>query len=33
MSERFAVYADYHAVLPSGNLFEQTVSAGLSYRF
>jgi fibronectin-binding autotransporter adhesin len=33
MSERLALYADYHAVLPTGNLFEQTVSAGLSYRF
>ncbi|HZB90496.1 MAG TPA: autotransporter domain-containing protein, partial [Stellaceae bacterium] len=33
MSGRLSLYADYHAVLPTGNLFEQTVSAGLSYRF
>lgn len=33
MSDRLALYADYHATLPTGNLFEQTVSAGLRYRF
>jgi fibronectin-binding autotransporter adhesin len=33
ISDRLAFYADYHAVLPTGNLFQQTVSAGLSYKF
>jgi outer membrane autotransporter protein len=33
MTDRLALYADYHAVLPTGNLFEQTVSAGLRYKF
>ncbi|HVA12222.1 MAG TPA: autotransporter domain-containing protein, partial [Stellaceae bacterium] len=33
MSDRLALFAAYHATLPTGNLLEQTVSAGLSYRF
>jgi outer membrane autotransporter protein len=33
LSERFAFYADYHATVPTGNLFQQVVSLGLSYRF
>jgi fibronectin-binding autotransporter adhesin len=33
MTDRLALYADYHATLPTGNLLEQTVGAGLSYRF
>ena len=32
-SERLAFYLDYHATLPTGNLFSQTVSAGLRLRF
>jgi len=33
LSDRLALYADYHATLPTGNLFQQTVEAGLRYRF
>lgn len=33
MSDRFALYADYQTVLPTGNLFQQTVSGGFQYRF
>jgi len=33
MSDRLALYADYHATLPTGNLFSQTVEAGFRYRF
>jgi len=33
MSERLAFFADYHATLPTGNFWQQTVSAGFSYKF
>jgi fibronectin-binding autotransporter adhesin len=33
VGERLALYADYRAVLPTGNLFQQTVSAGLRVIF
>jgi outer membrane autotransporter protein len=33
MSDRLALYADYRATLPTGNIFSQTVEAGLLVRF
>ena len=33
MNDRLALYADYQVVPPTGNLFQQTVSAGFRYRF
>jgi fibronectin-binding autotransporter adhesin len=33
LSERLGLFAAYHASLPLGNLFGQTVEAGLRYRF
>ena len=33
MSDRLALAARYSAVLPTGNLFAQTVEAGLTYKF
>jgi hypothetical protein len=33
MSDRLALYADYHATLPTGNTFAQTVEAGLRLKF
>jgi hypothetical protein len=33
MTDRLAFFVDYHATLPTGNFWQQTVSGGLSYRF
>jgi hypothetical protein len=33
MSDRLALFAAYHATVPTGNLFEQTVDAGATYKF
>jgi outer membrane autotransporter protein len=33
MSDRLALYADYGATLPTGNLFSQTVEAGVRLTF
>jgi outer membrane autotransporter protein len=33
MTDRLALFADYHAILPTGNYWQQTVSAGVSYKF
>jgi autotransporter-associated beta strand protein len=33
LSDRLALFADYHATLPTGNFLAQTVTAGLTYRF
>ena len=33
MNDRLALFAAYHATLPTGNLLAQTVEAGLTYRF
>lgn len=33
LSDQFLVYAAYHATLPTGNTFAQTVEAGLTYKF
>ncbi len=33
MNDRLALFADYHATLPTGNLVQQTVKAGLNYVF
>jgi opacity protein-like surface antigen len=33
LSDRLALAIRYRAVLPTGTLFEQTVEAGLRYRF
>ena len=33
MNDRLALFADYHATLPTGNLLQQTVKAGLNYEF
>jgi outer membrane autotransporter protein len=33
MTDQLALFAAYHVTLPTGNFFEQTVSAGLTYKF
>ena len=33
MSDRLALFADYHATLPTGNYWQQTISAGARYKF
>jgi hypothetical protein len=33
MSEQLALFADYHATLPTGNCWQQTISAGARYKF
>lgn len=33
MSDRLAFFADYHATLPTGNFWQQTVNAGFNYKF
>jgi outer membrane autotransporter protein len=33
MSERLALFAAYHATLPTSNLLAQTVEAGITYKF
>ncbi|QEX22213.1 hypothetical protein FRZ61_21430 [Hypericibacter adhaerens] len=33
MNEQLALYADYHVIPPTGNLFAQAVSIGFRYRF
>jgi outer membrane autotransporter protein len=33
MSDRLALYADYHVTLPTGNLVEHTLEAGLTLTF
>jgi outer membrane autotransporter protein len=33
MTDQLALFAAYHATLPTGNFWEQTVSAGLNYKF
>jgi fibronectin-binding autotransporter adhesin len=33
MTDRLALFADYHATLPTGSYWQQTVSAGARYRF
>jgi outer membrane autotransporter protein len=33
LSDRLALFADYHATLLTGNFWQQTISAGASYKF
>jgi outer membrane autotransporter protein len=33
MTDRLALFADYHATLPTGNYWQQTISAGARYQF
>ncbi len=33
MTDRLAFFADYHAILPTGNYWQQTISAGARYKF
>ena len=33
MTDRLALFADYHATLPTGNYWQQTVTAGARYEF
>ncbi|HXE30143.1 MAG TPA: autotransporter domain-containing protein, partial [Stellaceae bacterium] len=33
MSDRLDLFADYHATLPTGNYWQQTISAGARYKF
>jgi outer membrane autotransporter protein len=33
LSDRLALFADYHATLPTGNYWQQTISAGARYKF
>jgi outer membrane autotransporter protein len=33
VTNRLVLFTDYHAALPTGNFFNQTVEAGLRYRF
>ena len=33
MTDRLDLFADYHATLPTGNYWQQTISAGLRYEF
>lgn len=33
LGNHLAFYADYHATVPTGNFFQQTVEAGLSVKF
>ena len=33
LNANFAFYGEYDAIVPTGNLLQQTISLGLSYRF
>jgi fibronectin-binding autotransporter adhesin len=33
MTDRIALFADYHATLPTGNYWQQTITAGARYKF
>jgi outer membrane autotransporter protein len=33
LSDRLALFADYHATLPTGNYWQQTITAGARYKF
>jgi hypothetical protein len=33
MTDRLALFADYHAALPTGNYWQQTITAGARYKF